>query len=73
MIAKLTQINIGTRLLFAGDIRKQPYFGQVDYRSIGDLPNTENILNNTFWLGVTPMATDEMLDFVIEKMNEILG
>jgi CDP-6-deoxy-D-xylo-4-hexulose-3-dehydrase len=72
LIDKLTEVNIGTRLLFAGDIRKQPYFAHIDYRSIGELKNTEVIMNNTFWLGVTPMISDNMLDFVIEKMNEIL-
>ena len=72
IITKLTDVNIGTRLLFAGDIRKQPYFKNVNYRCIGDLPNTENILNNTFWIGVTPMITDEMLDFIIGTLNKIL-
>lgn len=72
IIAKLTDVNIGTRLLFAGDIRKQPYFKNVNYRCVGDLPNTENILNNTFWIGVTPMITDEMLDFIIGTLNKIL-
>ena len=72
IITKLTDANIGTRLLFAGDIRKQPYFKNVNYRCIGNLPNTENILNNTFWIGVTPMITDEMLDFIIGTLNKIL-
>ncbi len=72
IISKLTDVNIGTRLLFAGDIRKQPYFKNVNYRCVGDLPNTENILNNTFWIGVTPMITDEMLDYIIETLNKIL-
>lgn len=72
LIAKLTEANIGTRLLFAGDIRKQPYFKNVDYRCIGNLSNTETILHNTFWIGVTPMLTDEMLDFMIETLTKIL-
>ena len=72
IITKLTDVNIGTRLLFAGDIRKQPYFKNVNYRCIGNLPNTENILNYTFWIGVTPMITDEMLDFIIGTLNKIL-
>lgn len=72
IISKLTDVNIGTRLLFAGDIRKQPYFKNVNFRCVGDLPNTENILNNTFWIGVTPMITDEMLDYIIETLSKIL-
>ena len=72
LIAKLTEANIGTRLLFAGDIRKQPYFKNVDYHCIGNLPNTETILHNTFWIGVTPMITGEMIDFMIETFIKIL-
>lgn len=72
LIAKLTEVNIGTRLLFAGDIRKQPYFSEVEYRCIGELPNTEIILKNTFWIGVTPMITEEMVDFIIETFSKIL-
>lgn len=72
LIAKLTEANIATRLLFAGDIRKQPYFKNVDSRCIGNLPNTATILHNTFWIGVTPMISDEMLDFMIETFTKIL-
>jgi CDP-6-deoxy-D-xylo-4-hexulose-3-dehydrase len=72
LIARLTELNIGTRLLFAGDVRKQPYFKNVHFRSVGSMENTDNILLNTFWIGVTPMASDQMIDFVIEKLHEIL-
>lgn len=71
LVAKYTEANIATRLLFAGDIRKQPYFKNHEYRVVGDLKNTEIILNNTFWLGVTPMINDEMIDYVIEVTNKI--
>ncbi|HMS64703.1 MAG TPA: lipopolysaccharide biosynthesis protein RfbH [Ignavibacteria bacterium] len=73
LIAKYTGANIATRLLFAGDIRKQPYFKNQNYRVVGDLKNTEIILNNTFWLGVTPMINDEMIDYVIEVTNKIFN
>jgi len=66
LVAHLTKHNIGTRLLFAGDLRKQPYFKTVNYREVGSFENTETILTNTFWIGVTPMINDEMIDFVIE-------
>lgn len=72
LIAKLTEAKIATRLLFAGDIRKQPYFKNLNYRVVGELPNTENILNNTLWIGVTPMINDEMIDYVIEVFHKIL-
>ena len=73
LVQKLNDEKIGTRLLFAGDIRKQPYFKDIDYRTVGDLPNTEIIVNDTFWIGVTPMINDEMIDYMIKKFDEILG
>ncbi len=73
LVQKLNDEKIATRLLFAGDIRKQPYFKDIDYRTVGDLPNTEIIVNDTFWIGVTPMINDEMIDYMIKKFDEILG
>jgi CDP-6-deoxy-D-xylo-4-hexulose-3-dehydrase len=73
LIAKLTEAKIATRLLFAGDIRKQPYFKDHKYRVIGDLKNTNTVLLNTFWIGVTPMINDEMIDYVISTFKKILS
>ncbi|HKR03757.1 MAG TPA: lipopolysaccharide biosynthesis protein RfbH [Bacteroidia bacterium] len=72
LIAKLTEAKIATRLLFAGDIRKQPYFKNHNYRVAGDLKNTNTVLLNTFWIGVTPMINDEMIDYVVKTFKEIL-
>jgi CDP-6-deoxy-D-xylo-4-hexulose-3-dehydrase len=72
LIAELTKAKIDTRLLFSGDIRKQPYFEGHGYRVVGDLKNTDLILNNTFWIGVTPMINDDMIDYVIKTFNRIL-
>jgi CDP-4-dehydro-6-deoxyglucose reductase, E1 len=71
LIARLTEKKIATRLLFAGDIRKQPYFKNYQYKVSGDLPNTDIVLNNTFWIGVTPMINDEMADYMIETFSNI--
>jgi CDP-4-dehydro-6-deoxyglucose reductase, E1 len=71
-VDKLTKNKIATRLLFAGDIRKQPYFIGREYRCIGDLPNTDRILNDTLWIGVTPMINDEMVDYMVEMIHKIL-
>lgn len=72
-VDKLTRNKIATRLLFAGDIRKQPYFIGREYRTIGDLPNTEIILNDTLWIGVTPMINDEMVDYMVKVIHDILA
>ena len=69
---KLNDKKINTRLLFAGDIRKQPYFKDYEYRVVGDLPNTEIIMNDTFWIGVTPMINEKMIAYMGKCFDEIL-
>ncbi|EGQ7674028.1 lipopolysaccharide biosynthesis protein RfbH [Vibrio cholerae] len=69
----MDQYKIGTRLLFAGNLTRQPYFEHVNYRVIGELTNTDLIMNNTFWIGVYPGLAKEQLDFVIEKFEEFFG
>jgi len=73
IVAKLTEKKIGTRLLFAGDLRKQPYFKDYNYRVVGDLVNTEIIVNDTFWIGVTPMLNEEMIAYICKSFDEILA
>ncbi|MBS1638267.1 MAG: lipopolysaccharide biosynthesis protein RfbH [Bacteroidetes bacterium] len=72
LVQKLNDKKIATRLLFAGDLRKQPYFKDYDYRVVGDLPNTDIIVNDTFWIGVTPMINDEMIAYMCQCFDEIL-
>jgi CDP-6-deoxy-D-xylo-4-hexulose-3-dehydrase len=64
---------IGSRLLFAGNLLKQPYFKNVEFRVVGDLTNTDITMNYTFWLGVQPALTFEHLDFVADKLEEFFG
>lgn len=73
VIKKLTDAKIDTRLLFAGDIRKQPYFEKVTYRVCGDLPNSNTVLYNTFWIGVTPIIGEEMIAHVIKTFDSIFS
>jgi CDP-6-deoxy-D-xylo-4-hexulose-3-dehydrase len=69
----LDQNKIGTRLLFAGNLTRQPCMVNAKYRVSGDLTNTDNVMNNTFWIGVQPALTKEMLEFVVEKIETYLG
>ncbi len=64
---------IGSRLLFAGNLLKQPYFKDIHYRVVGELINTDITMNQTFWLGVQPALTKENLDFVADKLEEFFG
>jgi len=69
----LDQNKIGTRLLFAGNLTRQPYFKDVEYRILGKLSNTDITMNNTLWLGIFPALGTEQLDFIAEKMEEFFG
>ena len=69
----LDQYKIGTRLLFAGNLTRQPYMAGRNYRVSGDLTNTDRVMHDTFWIGVFPGLTTEMLDFAISKIETFLG
>lgn len=72
LVRALNARNIGTRLLFGGNLLKQPAFKETPRRILGDLRNTDSIMNNTFWLGVWPGITKNMLDYVIDSVHELL-
>ncbi|MCV2401642.1 lipopolysaccharide biosynthesis protein RfbH [Marinomonas sp. C2222] len=69
----LDQCKIGTRLLFAGNLIRQPYFEDVEYRTVGDLTNTEITMNQTIWLGIYPGLGEQQLDYIAEKIEEFFG
>jgi CDP-4-dehydro-6-deoxyglucose reductase, E1 len=66
----LEEKKIGTRLLFAGNLARQPAYEKSEYRVVGTLRNTDYVMNSVFWIGVFPGLTREMLDFVAETVLE---
>jgi len=64
---------IGTRLLFAGNITKQPAYSKVDFRIVGDLKNSDIVMNRSFWIGVFPGLTTGMMDYVIESISDFMA
>jgi CDP-6-deoxy-D-xylo-4-hexulose-3-dehydrase len=64
---------IGTRLMFAGNILKQPAYKGIDFRVVGDLTNTDIVMTRTFWIGVFPGLTKPMLDYTIETIKDFLA
>jgi CDP-6-deoxy-D-xylo-4-hexulose-3-dehydrase len=73
LLTYLDQHKVGTRLLFAGNLTCQPYMIGANYRISGDLTNTDKVMNNTFWIGVQPALTREMLEFAAQKIESYLG
>jgi CDP-6-deoxy-D-xylo-4-hexulose-3-dehydrase len=73
LLTYLDQNKVGTRLLFAGNLTRQPYMIGANYRISGDLTNTDSVMNNTFWIGVQPSLTREMLEFAACKIEGYLG
>ena len=74
IVQRLEQAGIQTRMLFSGNLIKHPCFdemraGKEGYRVIGDLENTNRIMNDSFWIGVYPGMTDEMIDYMIEEIK----
>ena len=69
----LDENKIGTRLLFAGNLTKQPYFEGLEYRVVGGLPNTDISMNKTLWIGLYPGLKQEHLDYTVLKLEEFFG
>ena len=69
----LDQNRIGTRLLFAGNLTRQPSMHGRNFRVSGDLTNTDIVMNNTFWIGLQPALTEPMLEFSTGKIKAFLG
>jgi CDP-6-deoxy-D-xylo-4-hexulose-3-dehydrase len=72
VIQHLEERKIATRLLFAGNLTRQPAYQNVRYRIAGSLDNTDFVMNNVFWIGVYPGITRDMLTYVLETFHSLV-
>lgn len=78
LVRKLEEAGIQTRMLFSGNLIKHPCFDEMratgeGYRIVGELKNTDTIMNDSFWIGVYPGMTDEMLEYMIKTIKSAIG
>jgi CDP-6-deoxy-D-xylo-4-hexulose-3-dehydrase len=73
LLTYLDQEKVGTRMLFAGNLTRQPYMLGRHYRVHGSLANSDRIMADTFWIGVQPALTQDMMDYAASKIEAFLG
>ena len=65
----MNENKIGTRLLFSGNLIKQPYMKNINFKVQGNLKNTDLIMENTFWIGLYPGLSKEQLQYSVLKIK----
>ncbi|WP_116810891.1 lipopolysaccharide biosynthesis protein RfbH [Steroidobacter cummioxidans] len=73
LLTYLDQNKVGTRLLFGGNLTRQPYMQGRTYRISGPLDVTDRVMNSTFWIGVHPGLDEQHLAYVVEKIEQFFG
>jgi CDP-6-deoxy-D-xylo-4-hexulose-3-dehydrase len=73
LVQHLESRHIGTRLVFAGNLLRQPAFRDTPRRIVGELTNADRVMNRSFWVGVYPGLTEPMLDFITATMAKALS
>ena len=68
LVQALNERKIGTRLVFAGNLIRQPAYAEVAYRVVGDLPNADTIMNDVFWVGTFPGLGEPEIDFIADAI-----
>ena len=72
IVRNLNENKIATRMLFGGNLLKQPAYKNIKYKVFGSLENTDSVMNNLFWIGVYPGLTNEMLVYMVKIIKEFI-
>ena len=64
---------IATRLLFGGNLMRQPAYRDVEHRVVGEMTNSDFVMENVFWIGVYPGLQEEQINFMLEVLHDIAG
>jgi len=72
LVRDLENRKIGTRLVFGGNLLKQPAYQNIDHKVVGDLKNTDEIMNSAFWIGVHPGLDDQMISYMLEQLETLI-
>ena len=72
IVAYLENNKIATRMLFGGNLLKQPAYKDIECRVIGNLENTDLVMNNLFWIGVYPGLTEDMMNYITSTLDSFL-
>jgi len=70
LVQHLESKRIGTRLLFAGNLIRQPAYKSLNYRVVGDLKNTDWVMQNSVWIGLFPNLNEAMLNYVCSSIHD---
>lgn len=73
LVNYLEKNKIMTRMLFGGNLTRQPAYEDIEYRIVGDLKNSDVILNDTFFIGVYPGITDDMIDYMLQVFTNFFS
>jgi CDP-6-deoxy-D-xylo-4-hexulose-3-dehydrase len=72
LVQHIEDHRIGTRLLFGGNLLRQPAYANLPHRVVGPLTNADIITENTFWIGVYPGLSDDMIDYVLSTIGSFV-